>query len=87
MRVSAVAEPASNPVVAIAEPDYRYGTGVLHLRIEQIDTAQPLVFDKEPWVWVDGMQVTTDGRDIKPRRVLVRARCLPPGILRTLSGG
>jgi hypothetical protein len=69
---------AGQPLVAIAEPDYQYGLGVLYLRIEKVDRANPVPYENEPWLWVEGMQVTAKGVEIGHRRVLVRARRLPP---------
>ncbi len=68
---------AGNAVVAIAEPDYAYGTGVLYLKIEKVDRANLVRYENEPWLWVEGVQVTAAGAVIGPRRVLVRARRLP----------
>ncbi len=65
-------------VVAIAEPDYAYGRGVLYLKIEKVDRANPVCYENEPWLWVEGVQVTSSGAEIGHRRVLVRARRLPP---------
>ena len=65
-------------VVAIQEPDYQYGVGVLYLRVERVDRANPVRYDNEPWVWVEGVQVTAGGAEIGRRSVLVRARRLPP---------
>ncbi len=33
-------------VVAIAEPDYAYGTGVLYLKIEKVDRANPVRYGR-----------------------------------------
>jgi hypothetical protein len=64
--------------VSIAERDYQCGQGVLHLRITVVDRAHPVQSDGEAWLWVEGIQVSSvTGDDIRPRRVLVRARGLP----------
>jgi hypothetical protein len=65
------------PVLSLAEPDYQYGRGILRLRIESVDRTNPVRYENEPWVWVEGMQLTADGTEIGHRRVLVRARRLP----------
>ena len=69
---------STGKVTAIAEPDYQYGTGVLYLRIDSVDRANPVRYDNEPWLWVAGVQVTAGGTEIGHRWVLVRARRLPP---------
>lgn len=59
-------------VVAIREADYQYGVGVLYLRVERVDWANPVRYENEPWLWVEGVQVTVSGKEIGPRRVLAR---------------
>lgn len=63
--------------VAIPEADYQYGTGVLYWRIERVDRASPVRYENEPWLWVEGAQVTAGGAEIGHRRGLARARRLP----------
>jgi hypothetical protein len=69
--------PAGN-VVVLLEPDYAYGTGVLRLRVEHVDRADPVDFHGEPWYRVQGMQLSTVGAELGRREVLVRGWRLPP---------
>lgn len=67
----------SGNVIVIAEADYRYGVGKLRLRLDRVDRLHPVPFDGEDWLQVEGVQLTADGTELRPRRVLVRARSLP----------
>ncbi len=69
---------ADRAVVAFAEPDYQYGRGVLYLRMVDVERANPVRYENEPWFWVEGVQLTAGGAEIGPRKVLVRGRRLPP---------
>jgi hypothetical protein len=63
-------------VVTFSERDYQYGTGSLQLRVEHVDPTHPFVDRGERWYWVEGIQVSNSGMDLRPRTVLVRGRHL-----------
>lgn len=67
-------------VLALAEPDYRYGVGPLLLRVERVDRHNPATYEGEVWFPVEGVQLRTDGAELRRRAVLVRAArlVLPP---------
>jgi hypothetical protein len=65
-------------VLVLPEPDYRYGTGTLMLRVERIDRSRVFRYDDEDWYQVWGNQIGYDGRELGHREVLVRGRRLPP---------
>jgi hypothetical protein len=58
------------------EGDYRFGTGAVRLRVEQVDAAHPYVEGGERWYWVEATQVSSSGEDLRPRIILVRGRRL-----------
>ena len=64
------------PVTEFAESDYCYGTGPLLMRVEHIDWNRPVLYDNENFYTVDGVEMTTDGREIGRRQALVRGRRL-----------
>jgi hypothetical protein len=64
------------PPTRFEEPDYCYGAGTLLLRIERIDWANAVHQDGAVWYEVEGMEISTDGRDVGRRRALVRAQRL-----------
>jgi hypothetical protein len=64
-----------------AEADYMYGVGPLTLRIEVVDHARPVSYDRDIWLQVDGVQLDYRGADIGHRSALIRRRCLPTGVL------
>jgi hypothetical protein len=68
------------PPHVFAEADYCYGTGTLTFRVERVDWANPVRYDNDTWYLVDGVELTRNGTEIGPRRVLVRGRRLrqPP---------
>jgi hypothetical protein len=67
-------------VTRFAEQDYLYGIGDLVMRVERIDWARPTSYDGEDWFEVEGVELTSDGREVGPRQALVRGRRLaPPG--------
>jgi hypothetical protein len=52
-----------------AEADYMYGVGPLTLRIERIDHAHPVHYERDIWLQVDGVQLDyRGGRDRPPKR-------------------
>jgi hypothetical protein len=59
-------------VVTLPEPDYQYGVGSLRLRIDRVDLARPVMEGGERWYWVEGVQVSGSGEEVRPRVVLVR---------------
>jgi hypothetical protein len=75
----------AGPLSQFAEPDYLYGVGSLTMRIEHIDWAAPTRYDGENWYWVNGIEMSADGREIGPRQALVRGRRLRPPPNRTRS--
>jgi len=70
---------ANGRVVTLSESDYQYGIGPLTLRLEQVDRAHPMPYDGEDWFPVQGVQMTTNGEDLRRRWVVVRGRRLPGG--------
>src|ERR1044072_8602698 len=64
------------PITEFAESDYCYGTGPLLLRVEHIDWNRPVLYDNENFYQVDGIEITSDGREIGRRQALVRGRRL-----------
>jgi hypothetical protein len=63
----------NRPVSQFAEADYCYGTGSLAMRVERVDWAKPVEYDGDTWYEIDGVEVTSDGREIGRRQALVRA--------------
>jgi hypothetical protein len=66
----------TGPVTTFAEADYRFGAGPLTMRVESIDWTRPLQHEGEDWYEVDGIELTSDGREIGRRQALVRGRRL-----------
>ncbi|WP_213003392.1 hypothetical protein [Winogradskya consettensis] len=64
------------PVSCFAEPDYRFGAGPLWMRVERVDWNRPVRYDEDNWYEVDGVETTSEGREIGRRQALVRARSL-----------
>lgn len=58
------------------EADYRFGTGVLILRVEHVDWGSPDVYDGEAWYRVDGVRLSSTGVELGACRVMVRGRRL-----------
>jgi len=61
-------------VIKVAEPDYCYGLGELHLKITKIGPVQE---QKDgPWVSLEGLTLRSDGSqtDTRSRHALVRVR-------------
>ena len=63
-------------VLQVNEPDYKYGTGILRLRVSKVGSAQRLP-DGE-WVDLEGFTLRADGSHLatEPRHVLVRISSL-----------
>ncbi len=59
-------------LLTLPEPDYQYGVGPLRLRVELVDRAHPMVYEGENWYPVDGVQLSSDGKELGSRHVLVR---------------
>jgi hypothetical protein len=69
--------PGLAPLISrFLEADYCYGIGPLAIKIQRIDWATPVPYDGDTWYEIDGIEVSFDGREIGPRRALVRGRCL-----------
>jgi hypothetical protein len=68
--------PTPPPVSRFEESDYCYGTGSLTMRVERVDWAKPVQYDGESWYEVDGIEITSDGREVGRRQALVRGRRL-----------
>jgi hypothetical protein len=68
--------PTPPPVCHFEESDYCYGTGSLTMRVERIDWSKPVHYDGESWYEVDGIEITSDGREVGRRQALVRGRRL-----------
>lgn len=64
------------PVSNFPESDYRFGAGPLRIRVDRVDWHHPMEYDNENWYEVEGMEVSSDGREIGRRQALVRARSL-----------
>lgn len=64
-------------VVVLAEQDYRYGAGVLRLRVEAVEHATAITLDNDVWVPVHGTRLRSDGLELNEIQVFVRASRLP----------
>jgi hypothetical protein len=62
----------TGPVTTFGEADYRFGAGPLTMRVESVDWTRPLQHDGEDWYEVDGIELTSDGREVGRRQALVR---------------
>ena len=60
------------PVRTFAETDYRFGSGPLKMAIEHVDWLTPMLYDREYWFEVYGVEQTLDGREVCRRQALVR---------------
>ena len=49
---------------------------LLAIRVDRVDWNRPVQRDGENWYEVEGVEVTTDGREIGRRQALVRGRRL-----------
>jgi hypothetical protein len=65
-------------VSQFAEADYLYGEGPLIMRVERVNWSAPTSYDGEDWYPVEGVELSTDGREIGTRQALVRGRRLRP---------
>jgi hypothetical protein len=63
-------------VIEVAEPDYRYGTGRLVLRVTVV--GQVLVLPDGEWLELEGLALRPDGSPLveRPRPALVRVAAL-----------
>jgi hypothetical protein len=57
-------------MLAVSEPDYRYGLGLLRLRVTSVPEGQE-TFGGE-WMCLHGMEIDWRGVEMGSRRVLVR---------------
>lgn len=64
------------PVSQFAQDDYCFGSGPLWLRVERVRWDSPVDYNDDIWYEVDGVEVSTTGRDVRRRRVLIRAERL-----------
>ena len=69
-------------VLRVNEPDYRYGTGVLWLRVSKVGRAQRL--PDGDWLDLEGFTLRADGTQVshEPRQVLVRTTILQAALRR-----
>jgi hypothetical protein len=64
----------SEKTLLVQEPDYAYGTGLLRLRVERIDWADPVTYLGDTWHRVVGVEIGWNGSDLGRREVLIRGR-------------
>ncbi|MEV6842974.1 hypothetical protein [Actinoplanes sp. NPDC051411] len=62
----------ARPVLHLAEADYRFGSGTLHLAVTHVRWSAPQNEAGELWYEVDGIEIADDGRTVGPRSTLVR---------------
>lgn len=55
-------------VVHLAEPDYAFGAGELHLQVERVDRAHPVTVHGDTWYSVEGVHLTAGGVEARPPR-------------------
>ncbi|WP_238014967.1 hypothetical protein KZZ52_33260 [Dactylosporangium sp. AC04546] len=70
-------------VHVLQERDYRYGVGVLRMRVERVYWAGSEEYDGERWYLVEGVQLNSAGAEVGHRQVTVRGRMLqvePPAM-------
>jgi hypothetical protein len=60
------------PVVTLAESDYRFGAGPLRLAVMRVLWQAPQRDGAEAWYEVEGIEMTGDGREVGPRTTFVR---------------
>ena len=60
-----------------AETDYCYGIGTLTMKIDRIGWDQPVPYEGDTWLEVQGTVIDRAGREGARRTVLVRASLLP----------
>jgi hypothetical protein len=60
-----------------AEADYCYGIGTLTMKIERIGWDDPVRYENDTWLEVEGTMTDRTGQDGGRRVVLVRAAVLP----------
>jgi hypothetical protein len=63
-------------VVHLREQDYQHGCGPLRLRIIHVRLDLSSWYDGQ-WVWLEGIDINTDGRAGRFRHVLARVAALP----------
>ena len=64
------------PASQFDEADYCFGSGPLWLRVECIHWDSPVEYHNDVWYEVDGVELSSLGRQIGRRSVLIRARRL-----------
>lgn len=65
------------PDQVFAEADYCYGIGPLTLRIDRVGWSQPIPYEGDTWLEVEGTVIDRAGREGPRKQVLVRAALLP----------
>jgi hypothetical protein len=76
-----MAQPPSAPsvqvgdVLRLAEEDYKYGSGLLILRVTAVLDA--MILNDGPWIALRGVQIRYDHTDSPERPALVRYLALP----------
>ncbi|NJP34644.1 hypothetical protein [Micromonospora thermarum] len=63
-------------VIHLREHDYQHGCGPLRLRIIHVRLDLSTWYDGQ-WVWLEGIEINTDGRAGRFRQVLARVAALP----------
>lgn len=64
------------PTSEFHEEDYCFGSGPLRLRVERVHWDNPVEYRGDLWYEVDGVEISSLGQRVGPRRVLIRARRL-----------
>ncbi|GIM92232.1 hypothetical protein [Paractinoplanes toevensis] len=64
------------PVSEFAQEDYLFGSGPLWLRVERVQRDRPVEYNGDLWYEVEGVEISSTGRDVARRQVLVRAQRL-----------
>jgi hypothetical protein len=68
----------TNDLVELMDADYRYGRGVLRLRVEHVGDSLGRIPADTQWVSVIGHEVHVDGTVGAGRQVAVRVQALRP---------
>jgi hypothetical protein len=62
----------ARPLLVLAEADYRFGAGTLYLAVVRVRWNAAQRDDGDVWYEVEGVEMTSDGREVGPRDALVR---------------
>jgi hypothetical protein len=60
------------PALTLAETDYLFGAGPLHLTVTRVGWNAPQHHENDVWYEVEGIEMTDDGRKVGPRTAVVR---------------